>query len=150
MQIRTPYNYDTNQASIDSGLKCEDPTRTQQQFKDDADINDILRRFRVTGQLPTSVRMPQFADFIDAVDDYQTAMNSMRAAEESFAQMPSRIRERFQNNPQKFLEFCEDDRNRDEAAKLGLVKAPMPVQNPQPAATTPAAAPPETKPAKAP
>lgn len=137
MELRTPYNYDRNAVSIATGLECTDPTRTQQQFKDDADINVIMRRFAVTGQLPQGVRMPQYGDFIDAVDDYQTAMNAIRAAEESFMMMPATVRDRFSNNPQRFLEFCEDPRNADEAKKLGLTKKPLPPENPN-TGTTPA------------
>ena len=34
--LRTPFNYDRDLASEESGLKCEDPSLTQQQFKDEA------------------------------------------------------------------------------------------------------------------
>lgn len=130
MFTRTPYNYDRDQASIDSGLHCTDPSRTQQQFTDEVDINAIMHRFGVTGQPPANVRMPQYADFSEAVDDYQTALNMVRAAEDSFMQLPSEIRERFANNPQKLLEFCEDDRNIPEAQRLGLVKKPLDATTP--------------------
>ena len=39
--LRTPYNYDTVAASNESGLGCEDPTLTQQQFAEESDINTI-------------------------------------------------------------------------------------------------------------
>ena len=31
--LRTPYNYDTDAASLQTGLKCEDESRAQQQSK---------------------------------------------------------------------------------------------------------------------
>ena len=49
--MRTPYNYDTDEVSVDSGLVCPEPTLAQQQFKDEADINLILERFGRTGEL---------------------------------------------------------------------------------------------------
>ena len=36
-----------------SDLECRDPSLAQQSFKDDADINVMLEKFRVTGVMPT-------------------------------------------------------------------------------------------------
>lgn len=132
---RTPYNYDRNKASVESGLKCLDPTRTQQQFKDEVDINTIAKNFGITGRMPVNVRMPTFGDFEDVVD-YQTALNAARRASQSFMAMPAEVRARFENNPQRFLEFCSDPNNREEAIKLGLVPKP-PVSASVPAAAEP-------------
>lgn len=117
--LRTPYNYDVDSVSQATGLACEDPTRTQQQFADEADINTIVERFNLTGQLPSDVRAPQYADF-EGVFDFQSAMNAIRSAEESFMAMPAQVRARFVNDPQRFVEFCSDPANLDEARKLGL------------------------------
>lgn len=96
-----------------------------QSFKDECDINVIVERFGLTGVLPGAIRMPEYGDFSEVVD-YHTAMNAIRSAEDSFRQLPAKVRERFNNNPQELLAFCEDDRNREEAAKLGLVEMPRP------------------------
>ncbi|WP_445772243.1 hypothetical protein, partial [Rheinheimera sp.] len=48
MFIRTPYNYDTNLASEESALYCSDVSRTQQNAKEECDINTIVKRFNVT------------------------------------------------------------------------------------------------------
>lgn len=122
--LRTPYNYDMDNVSFESGLLCEDATRTQQQFADEADINTIVERFNLTGQLPTDVRAPQYADF-EGVFDFKTAMNAIRQAEESFMAMPANVRARFVNDPQRFVEFCSDSANLEEARKLGLAM-PLP------------------------
>lgn len=126
--LRTPYNYDMNKASNESGIRCPEETLAQQQFADEADINTIVKRFNLTGQLPENVRMPTFGDFT-GISDYQSALHALMQAEESFNAMPADIRTRFENNPQKFLEFCSDDKNAEEAKRLGLTKAPpSPVQ----------------------
>lgn len=119
MNFRTPYNYDTSAASLASGLICPEPTLAQQQFKDDADINVIVRRFGITGQLPTNGRMPTYSDFSEVVD-YHTAMNAIASSQQAFNALPATLRERFGNNPQRFVEFCSDDRNLNEARSLGL------------------------------
>lgn len=109
-----------------SDLVCPEPTLAQQSFKDDADINVMLEKFKVTGVLPTGVVMPSYGDF-SAVMDYRSAKEAMRKAENAFMDMPASIRSRFNNDPQEFLEFCSKDENRAEAERLGLVP-PRPVE----------------------
>lgn len=124
--FRTPYNYDRDAVSLATGTVCEEETRTQQQFADECDINKIMERFGVTGQLPENIR-PVMPDEYTEIFDFKTAMNTIRRAEEAFMAMPSGIRARFQNNPQVFTEFFADENNRAEAEKWGLViprKAP--------------------------
>ena len=128
--LRTPYNYDTMEASDASALKCEDESLAQQNMRDECDINVILKRFAVTGQLPENVRVPQYGDFTNAMD-YQSSLNAVRAAEASFMQLPAELRLRFANDPQKLLEFVANDDNRAEAEKLGLVQ-PKAAPNPAP------------------
>lgn len=116
-------NYDTDQASNESGLKCEDPSLAQQQFKEEVDINTIVNRFGLTGQLPNDLEVPVSGDFT-GVFDFQSAMNVVRAAEESFMEMPAHVRARFHNDPGEFLDFVHDDSNRTEAQKLGILAKP--------------------------
>lgn len=130
--LRSPFNYDRDLVSAESGLECLDKTLAQQQFLEDSDINTIVRRFNLTGQLPEGVRAPQYADF-EGVFDYQTAMNAIRQAQESFNAMPADVRSRFANDPHRFVAFCSDPANLDEARRLGLAM-PSPVkQSPAPA-----------------
>lgn len=118
--LRTPYNYDTNAASNESGLHCEDATLTQQHFKDETDINNILRQFNITGQLPENTLSPRYGDFT-GISDYQSALNAVIAAESEFDSLPAQIRARFNNNPEELINFIDNDQNYDEAVKLGLV-----------------------------
>ena len=68
--------------------------------------------------------MPPFVDFEETFD-FQSSMNVIRAAEEAFAAMPADVRDRFQNDPGRFLEFANDASNYDEAVKMGLaIKRP--------------------------
>jgi phage internal scaffolding protein len=122
--LRTPYNYDTNAASNGSGLHCEDATLTQQHFKDECDINNILRQFNITGQLPENTLSPRYGDFT-GISDYQTALNQVIAAEDEFMRLPADLRARFENDPAQLIEFLENLENKDEAIKLGLVNPPV-------------------------
>ncbi len=120
MFIRNPYNYDTNLASEESALYCEDGSRAKQSFKEECDINTIVKRFSVTGQVPVSPLQPQYGDF-SGVFDYQTALNAVIAAQESFSSLPATLRNRFANDPAAFVDFCSDESNREEMIRLGLV-----------------------------
>lgn len=135
MILRAPYNYDVDAASAEAALRCEDETRTQQHFAEECDINTIVRRFGLTGQLPTDVRQPVYGDYT-GITDFQGAMQAVALARESFEQMPADVRARFQNDPAQFVEFCLDDKNADEARKLGLRK---PLEAPQPVVEAPTA-----------
>jgi phage internal scaffolding protein len=119
--LRSLGNYDSDKVSVETGLACEDPSLAQQQFKDECDINTILDRFNVTGQLPVSALQPQFGDF-SGVTDYQSALNAVLDAQESFDALPARVRERFANDPAAFVDFCLDEANRGEMKALGLIE----------------------------
>ncbi|UDN67514.1 internal scaffolding protein [robinz microvirus RP_36] len=118
--VRSPYNYDRLAASRASGLECRDKSRTVQSQKEEADINVTLRRFGVTGMMPPGIELPNIGDY-DGVFDFQTAQQTIRNGKESFNRMPAHLRSRFQNDPQKFYEFCMIEENRDEMVKLGFI-----------------------------
>jgi len=118
--------------SDEFGLSCKDPSLTQQQFKDESDINNIVDRFMKTGHLPDPVSMPQYVDY-EGVFDFQSAMNVVRQADENFMRMDAKVRARFHNSPQEFLEFFADPANSDEAVRLGLAVA-IPKESPPAAA----------------
>ncbi|AXH77469.1 MAG: internal scaffolding protein [Microviridae sp.] len=99
-----------------------DEVRTKQSFKDECDINVLMRRYESSGVLPVDVSTASYGDFSEA-PDFMAAQNILRRAEAQFASLPSRVRERFQNDPAHFLEFIAEEANYDEALKLGLLKA---------------------------
>ena len=120
--FRTGFNYDTLVVSKQTSISDFEPTLTQQHFKDECDINEILRQFNVTGQLPENVRVPQYGDFT-GVFDYQSALNAVINAKEGFMALPADIRAMFGNDPQGLLEFVADDANYAKAVALGLIEA---------------------------
>ena len=125
--LRSPYNYDMDEASNLSGLRCEDDSLAVQSSKDECDINTIVKRFGLTGELPGDVAMPQSGDYSN-VGDFHSAMNVVRQAQEEFLRVPADIRARFANDPQKFTDFFADSDNQEEAIRLGLAsRKPAPV-----------------------
>lgn len=103
----------------DSDISCPEPSLAQQQFKDEVDINALMARFKVTGQMPVGASVPSYGDF-SGVTDYRTAMDAVNRARDAFMAYPADLRSRFMNDPQKFLEFVSDPVNLDECRKLGL------------------------------
>lgn len=125
--LRSNWNYDRAAATLDSSLSipADEEDMTIQSFKDECDINIIMERFGQGAQLPNNLVLPQYGDY-NTVLDFHTAMQAVREAEETFMQLPARLRERFNHNPQMFLEFCNDDANYEEAQRMGLVPPPVP------------------------
>lgn len=132
LEIRGPHRdlpqfggtaYRPDVVSDATGLDCsQDEDMTKQEFKAEVDINTIVRRYNLTGELPQGVRMPEYGDF-SGISDYREAVTVVRQANEAFAAMPAEIRERFGHDPAAFVEFCEQPENLEEARRMGLVPA---------------------------
>lgn len=130
-------NFDDDRHASD--LDCSaDPTLAQQHFKDECDINTLVERFHLTGEMPQVIeKLPSASDY-EGIFDFQSAMNAIVAAQRQFMTFPAKLRARFENDPQQLLEFLEDTENREEAERLGLIeKKPEPAPAPQPVATAP-------------
>lgn len=121
--LRSAFNYDTDQASQEAATVIEGESLAQQQFKEECDINTIVERFGLTGELPENLRLPVSGDFTGVVD-FKTAMDAVSSAQSAFMQLPGHLRARFENDPQRLMRFLENDKNRAEAEELGLVVKP--------------------------
>lgn len=101
-------------------VEFNDQSRTKEAFKDECDINMIMRKYMKTGQLPDMIKEnPRYGNFADALD-YQESLNMVLFAQEQFLALPSQVRERFGNDPAQFLAFATDPRNGGEMIKMGL------------------------------
>lgn len=121
MSLRTYGNYDTDKVSEETALFCLDETMAQQNFKDDADINVIMRRFGQGHDVPQGFLSPTYGDF-DTISDYREALEAVRDAGELFMELPADLRARFNNDPGALIDFVSADENRAEAEKLGLLQ----------------------------
>ena len=122
MFIRSAYNYSVDDVSLESGLDCPDESLAIQSAEEESNINTIVRRFGLTGELPSDLRMPLSGDFV-GIGDFHSAMNTVRAAQEEFLRVPADVCARFANDPAQFMAFLENPDNRDEARKMGLLRA---------------------------
>lgn len=129
--VRSAYNYDQWLASEVSGVSCGEPSLAQQQFAEEVDINTLIRRFHLSGEMPDDVRPVTYGDFTE-VFDFHTAANAIALAHENFEAMPAELRQKFQNDPARFVAFCSDDKNLPEMRSMGLATAertPLPTDN---------------------
>ncbi|UOF82955.1 scaffold protein [Microviridae sp.] len=117
---------------LSPGIDCAgDPGMTNQADAADCDIHNIMKKFQATGVLPGADKKALYGDFSDPLE-FQEAMNVVARAEEQFANLTSRVRERFGNDPQKFLEFVSNPENAKEMVKLGLAEERRPEAPPEP------------------
>jgi phage internal scaffolding protein len=94
---------------------------TKQSFKQESDINNIMGRYLSSGEIPAiNQTAPQYLN--SEGSDFQSAMEFVAGAQSMFAEMPSTIRNRFQNDPGQFLDFCSNENNRPEMASMGLLR----------------------------
>lgn len=115
------------------GFNCGTQSRAKQEFRDECDINVLMKKYERTGLITHVNRYQgQYADVTEIVD-YQGAQNAVIAAQEAFGSLPSSIRARFENDPAKFMDFVHDEANFDKLVEMGLAKArpkgPEPVQD---------------------
>jgi len=109
--------------------KFSEPTKTQQCFKDQCSMKQIIQKAKKFG-LPQPTNKGFFGDFSGI--DFQGMQNLMCQANEGFMALHPSIRRRFHNNPQELIDFIDNDENRAEAEKLGLVQIKEPEKVPVP------------------
>lgn len=115
--------------SLATALVTTEPSMTVQSQAEDADINVIMERFGITGLAPQVPIPPSYGDF-DGVSDYRTALHVMQEARDSFEMLPAKLRNRFENDPAKFLDFVYDPQTtRVQLEELGMV---LPAVEPAP------------------
>lgn len=114
--------------------KNDSPTMTQQHYKDECDLNQILARHRVEGELNAmqlrqllaqsamgadSARVPRFEDVSD-LPDLSYIKKSFIAASRAFAHLPIQARVAFGNNPEVFYSAMTDKSQHGKVRDLGL------------------------------
>lgn len=105
-----------------TGVVTKPVRRVKQNFKDECDINKIVKSYSVTGQythIRANATQGAYRDLPDNMD-FQEAIHTVEAGKAAFATLPSHVRDRFQNDPFNFLAFMADPTNQDEIIKLGL------------------------------
>ena len=95
--------------------------RTKQAFKDECDINRIVKRHGEHGLWDhLTPQKPLYGDFSTAVD-LQDAIELVQAAEDSFMALPAEVRALADNDPIKFAQMCASRDDFDALVQAGLI-----------------------------
>ena len=120
VKIRSAYDIDLN--DVETGLACLEPSLTKQSEASACDVNQIVSRWlKSGGAIDLSERVGQFLD-VSEIPDYHTCQTFIATAQSMFGMLPSNVRERFDNDPGKFLDYASDPKNFDGLVELGLAK----------------------------
>lgn len=93
--------------------------RTKQAFKDQTDINKMLKKAQVTGSIAHLQKYPEavYGEF-DGEFDLLTAHGQIEKANMIFADLPSEIRAEFGNDALSFVKFAGDPANNDKLREV--------------------------------
>jgi len=114
MTIRKPYTkLKSNPITCGEG-------KTKQSFKDECNINFIMKKYMRSGAIPPTNENGRYGEATGS--DLFEAMQTVAHANSLFAEMPSDIRNKFDNDPVKFLDYMDDDSKLEEQIELGLAQ----------------------------
>jgi len=137
MNFQTAYNvktkYDENGELTEHGLKVvtvnDKPTMTKQALKDDADVNNIIKRYNKIDLYADAMELEAIYGEIDSMD-LREAMDKVNASEEAFMKVPSEIRGQFENDAGKWIDYATDPANIDQMREWGFVNPEPPEEQP--------------------
>lgn len=143
-QLPLPFNtpYDGNRNRVEA--KIGDDGLTEQNHKDACNVNKIVSRFQKTGLLDhLNSAQPMEIDSAPPIS-YHEALNIVAQGKTAFETLPATLRQHFEHDAAKYVEFCMNPENREELVKMGLAVAPIPPLEPETAPNpTPPSAPAE-------
>lgn len=99
-----------------------EPSKTDQSFKDDCDVNIVLQRFMKTGDESIFRKGGSYSDVSEVPDLLEAHLNLQRA-KLAFDQLPAQLRKKLENNPLMLEQYLADPANHEEAIELGLLRA---------------------------
>ena len=100
-----------SQKTSDFGARDYSDGRTKQAFKDQCDINKILKKAQKVGSLSHLEKHGAYYADVSDVDDLLTAHARIDRAGEVFAELPSEVRKEFNNNWADFFRYVNDPAN---------------------------------------
>lgn len=121
MQIRSRYSL----GDPVKGLEFHEPSLTQQQFKDECEIESLLKAHnlsQVMGIINNHNQQPLYGD-VSEIPDFHASQNHVARATEYFEALPSDVRSRFNNSLSEFLTTLNNPGAREALTEMGVLKA---------------------------
>ena len=92
--------------------------KTQQQHKEECDINSLLRRYEKTGIMTHLQKYEgRYGDFSGENDLYEAGLQ-IKVATDMFMELPAIVRQKFANNAGAFIDFVTDPDNKGSMKEL--------------------------------
>lgn len=133
--------------NLKTGELVKEPSMTKQSFKEECDINNIVRRFEATGQIDHINQAAAQGLYMDLPTglDLQAGLDMIHQAEAAFMALPADVRAEYGNDPVRFVEAFNNptDAQQERFIALGLAKD----TRQSPPEVKPPAAPPAPSPA---
>lgn len=103
-----------------------EPSKTDQQWKKSCDVNEIVTKYKRTGQLShVRSQQPVYQD-VSQITDLLTSLTQVQKAKDAFLTVPAELRKKLDNDPVNFIEYLNNPDNDVEAQKYGLKTKPVP------------------------
>ncbi|AXH76470.1 MAG: internal scaffolding protein [Microviridae sp.] len=130
----------------------EGPSLTRQEFAEECDINNLMKRYEGhviggPGNLPP--QQPLYFDFTSGPQTLMEFMDMQQRAEQAFMMLPAVVRKEFDNDALQFVEFASDPANLDQMRTWGLAEPAEPAGSVSPGPLPEVAPAPEPAPAPA-
>jgi len=97
------------------------PSRAQQHHANDVNINMIMAKARKGLPVLQDTRQAFFGNFAN-MPTFLECNNAAVRLKEEFMRLPAKLRKEFDNDPAALVEFIQDDKNREQAEKLGILE----------------------------
>jgi hypothetical protein len=98
------------------------PSKTDQQYRDDCDVNHIMNKYAKTGIITHLAKHPgRFAN-VSEIPNLLEGFEKVNQAKQAFMDLPGSLRKRFNNDFRNMVAFLNDRSNQEEAIKLGLIE----------------------------
>lgn len=99
--------------------KFKKPSKTEQCYKDECNIDFIISNFVRTGQDPTQGKQMSYVDCTQ-VKDFQAAQELVAATKSMFYSLPSQVRDEFKT-VDNYLEYVSNPKNLKDCYERNLI-----------------------------
>lgn len=90
-----------------TGMDTGPESMVQEQFRDEVDINAIVRRYGIATGVPVPSAGAMYGDFT-GITDFESAVDLVKNTEGRFMALPAEVREKFLNNPGNLVRFASE------------------------------------------
>lgn len=116
-RVYGPYDTDYPRPVLD---QTGQDSPVQQQFRDENNLARIMKGIAPPNQ--NMMQPPVYGDMTDQPETLMEYHKRLKILKENFEQLPAETRERFRNEPLEMFDFLSDEKNREEAEKIGLIQ----------------------------